>query len=450
VTTYYVGSGGNNANAGTSWAQRKLTLNGAEDIPVAAGDTVYVAPGVYRETLTVDVSGGAGSVISYIGDYTGANTDGAGGIVRITGSDNDQTNARGNCVTANGKNYRTFRGFTCDSTTPFTLTDCQNWTIDQCHILTAATGNGVYVAGASQLNVTVSNCLIWGAGQNGAVIFTHTSTVDNVGHVISNSICHSSAGAGVQFVRVGGVTVRNSVFYGRYCVRQSTAPAAGQTNTINNCILADGQIGFQATATGELTENYNCIAIAVETARVNTNTGANSVIYLSAFDTRWFFEAVNGGRMLSPFDLASYSQLINVAGTSPTTTDLRGTSVIGGQREWGALEYDSTLILPAITEVIEAGGGTYHPAAVAEVLDSVAFGAASAQQGTYHAPAVGEVIDTAVFGPASGTAGTFAIPAEADVKDGVGYGEDGTEFEGELVAGGGGGVPVIGGNVVRR
>ena len=55
--------------------------------------------------------------------------------------------------------------------------------------------------------------------------------------------------------------------------------------------------------------------------------------------------------MLTPFDLASYSQLVNVAGTSPTTTDLRGTSVIGAQREWGALEYDSTL-------KIEAGTGT--------------------------------------------------------------------------------------------
>ena len=48
MTTYYVGSGGSDANAGTSWALRKLTLNGAEDIPVAAGDVVYVGPGVYR------------------------------------------------------------------------------------------------------------------------------------------------------------------------------------------------------------------------------------------------------------------------------------------------------------------------------------------------------------------------------------------------------------------
>ena len=46
MTVYYVGAGGNNSNAGTSWALRKATLTGAEDIPVAAGDTVIVGPGV--------------------------------------------------------------------------------------------------------------------------------------------------------------------------------------------------------------------------------------------------------------------------------------------------------------------------------------------------------------------------------------------------------------------
>ena len=39
--------------------------------------------------------------------------------------------------------------------------------------------------------------------------------------------------------------------------------------------------------------------------------------------------------------------------------------------------------------------------------------------------------------------GTLVLPAITDVKLGVGYGEDGTEYEGELVAGGGG-VPLIG------
>jgi hypothetical protein len=101
---------------------------------------------------------------------------------------------------------------------------------------------------------------------------------------------------------------------------------------------------------------------------------------------------------------------------------------------------------PDVAEVLDSAvfgvssgvAGTYHAPDVAEVIDTATFGAASAESGTVHLPDAGEVIDTATFGPASATAGTFAIPAEADVEDGVFYGEDGTEFEGELVAGGGG------------
>ena len=50
-------------------------------------------------------------------------------------------------------------------------------------------------------------------------------------------------------------------------------------------------------------------------------------------------------KIISPFDLSSDSQLISGSGTSPTTTDMRGTSAIGGIREWGALEYDSELLI---------------------------------------------------------------------------------------------------------
>ena len=48
-------------------------------------------------------------------------------------------------------------------------------------------------------------------------------------------------------------------------------------------------------------------------------------------------------KIISPFDLSSNSQLISGSGISPTTTDMRGTSAIGGVREWGSLEYDTNL-----------------------------------------------------------------------------------------------------------
>lgn len=114
MTIRYVGPGGSNAWDGLSWATRKLTLNGVEDTPVVAGDTVYVGPGTYREQFTIDVSGSAGLPITYIADVLGINTDGVGGIVRITGSNTDETwvMARDFCIYASvARDYRTFKGF---------------------------------------------------------------------------------------------------------------------------------------------------------------------------------------------------------------------------------------------------------------------------------------------------------------------------------------------------
>lgn len=351
MATYYVGPGGNNANAGTSWALRKLTLNGAEDIPVAAGDTVYVGPGTYREKLTIDVNGSAGSPITYIGDYSGANTDGVGGVVRITGSNNDQTVTRSNAIVGSSKNYRTFRSFALDLCDTHILgTSCQNWTIQQC-VTTHNSGVGasyhLNCTGASQANWLVENCAFFGLNNIGfAVYFDHSSGVDNSGHVMQNCIVRGSA-QGVYFLRVGGATIRNCTIVQASDLVLVNGLTAGQTVTINNCILHGG--GVRSVTVGQLIEDYNAKWLVTLT---NVSAGANSNTYPSLYDTRWFFEAVNGGKMLTPFDLASYSQLVNLAGTSPTTTDMRGTAVIGAQREWGSFEFDPSLLIKAA-----AGGG---------------------------------------------------------------------------------------------
>jgi hypothetical protein len=347
MATYYVGSGGSDASAGTSWGARKLTLNGVEDIPVAANDTVYVGPGTYRELLTVDVSGTSSNPITYIGDYTGANTDGVGGVVRITGSDNDQSATRANCISASSKNYRTFTGFVMDTTTAqvITMTTAQNWIVQQCILHGPCATALVNIAGASQSNCTFQNCAFYGVDGR-ALDFTHSSGVDNTGHVVQNCLFYALTSTAIRYDRIGGITVKNCVIRG--CgngVRVGTAPTAGQTITVNNCILMGNVNGFFGSATTEIIENYNCLS-ANTTARTSTNTGANSNTYTPLFDPRWFFQLVNAAntaQFINLFDLASYSALLNVAGTSPTTTDMRGTAVQGAQREWGALEYDTRL-----------------------------------------------------------------------------------------------------------
>lgn len=348
MANIYVGPTSAGLADGTSWANRYGSLNAAEDRPIQAGDTVWVGPGVYRETLTCDVSGAAGSPITYAGDYTGANTDGVGGVVRITGSDNDQTAARANCITATTKTYRTFQGFLLDTTTSYAvnlITSCSYITVNQCIV------HGIY--NTALINVTgngpaiiVSNCMFWVPRSATGVVFFHSSTVNDAAHVVSNCLMLASPNTiGVVSSRVGGITVRNSQIWGAGVgVLVAAALAVGQTITVNNCILHGCGTALQATALGEITEDYNDL-YANATARTTVNAGANSLAYPPLFDARWFFELVNGGRIVSPFDLGAWSQLIDVAGTAPTATDMRGTGAIGGVREFGALEYDPSLLI---------------------------------------------------------------------------------------------------------
>ena len=135
MSIYFVGIGGNDGNDGLTWANRFLTVNAAEDEPVVADDTVIVGHGVYREELTLDVNGASGQPITYIGDVSGELTDGVGGIVRITGSDDDQSSTRGRCINAAAKTYRTFRGFVFDMVTVSLLQasgGCNGWIIEDC------------------------------------------------------------------------------------------------------------------------------------------------------------------------------------------------------------------------------------------------------------------------------------------------------------------------------
>jgi len=348
MTTYYVGTGGNDGNNGTSWATRKLTLNGAEDIPVAAGDTVYVGAGTYRETLNADVDGSSGSPISYIGDYDGTHTDGTGGVVRITGSDDDQTIARTYCVNVAKKDYREFRNFAMDLASTALIYNAGDYdTYENLYLMNSGNCINYYSSSTYQ---TVRNCYI--ESYNGSCVYYHSIGSDLDTHsVIENCVLKTLNRANAIIMnRCSNSMIRNNIinaYTGIYV--QNFSDSYDNNVAYNNIFIGCYNAIIGVATTYGITEDYNTF-YSCNTARNNCDTGANSITYPPLFDTRWFFEMVNGGSMLTPFDLASYSQLLNVAGTSPTAKDIRGTAKIGAEREWGAFEYDSTLD-------IEAGSG---------------------------------------------------------------------------------------------
>lgn len=361
MANYYVGSGGNDGNAGTSWALRKLTIQAAVNVATTAGDSVLVGPGTYRETVTMGSSGSAGNVISLIGDYTGTNTSGTKGVVRLTGSNDDISATRLYCIVASGKNYITVRGFVIDgcSSHGIYLTNATYTTVDQC-ALRHATGTGIECNGASQSNITVSRCMFEPHSGAHAVEFTHSATINGAGHVVENCIVAGAAdSSGIRIVRVGGITARNCLVIGMlYGINIAAALAAGQTLTVNNCIVESCRYALIAAANdGTFVENYNVLATNNQNARSNVTAGANSVARQIHRDPRWFFEALNGGRMVTPFDLASYSSIVEYnSGTGAPSTDIRGATAVGTYREWGAAEYSANYRISGPVSIVPIGG----------------------------------------------------------------------------------------------
>src|SRR5678810_511372 len=59
MTDYFVGPGGNDANSGVDWTNRKLTVSGAHALSLVGGDDVLIGPGYYPELLTLAKGGGS-------------------------------------------------------------------------------------------------------------------------------------------------------------------------------------------------------------------------------------------------------------------------------------------------------------------------------------------------------------------------------------------------------
>ena len=115
MATYYVRTDGNDSNAGTGPATNQAwqTIGKALGATgIGSGDTLYVAPGDYRQTATITVGGTYSTATQVIGDPTGSQFSGiTPGRVLITNRlTNDVGNSAGTFAlfTLSSKNYLQF------------------------------------------------------------------------------------------------------------------------------------------------------------------------------------------------------------------------------------------------------------------------------------------------------------------------------------------------------
>jgi len=285
--------------------------------------------------------------IKYIADVTGQNTDGVGGIVRITGSDDDQTAARNGCITASAKNFRLFRGFFIDTTNASTYmislaSNCSNWIVEDCQFAQGASGYGyIYMSGTGGGHV-IRRCLS-NLSRSVFVALTHSSTVNNIGNLIENCII-TGADTGINIFKIGGNLIRNcTLIKGTRGVNITSAPATGQTNQVFNCIIQSfSTAGLQAVtnpATNEeITEDFNNL-YDMTTNRTFVTQGANSVSYIPLYLPPLLFSNIRFHP--TGFELSQWSALRTLTGNSESAEDFFALTrpAASAKKSWGSFQF---------------------------------------------------------------------------------------------------------------
>ncbi len=311
MTTYYVSTAGNDANDGLGadasqsskpWLTIAKALGAAG---IASGDTVYLGPGTYRETVTINMTSAtvtttvAGDPCNLQGFKDGSGVLLAPALVRWTAYTTNDTTApsASNTLLTNAKDFLTFSnilfvgptnaaslvGAGGTTSTDITFTNCVfihpvnqicisvgaaattalNWTISNCAFMVGGGGTSINLSIATtssgadwDLNFRISNCLFLAGGGGFGVTLAPTGGLTKL---------------------PGGVVCFNSTFLGGSVGFRTTAASSTSIPcTIYNSIVANqNTANLSAQASNQITEDFNYLC--GPTNRTNVGTGGSSV-----------------------------------------------------------------------------------------------------------------------------------------------------------------------------
>jgi hypothetical protein len=263
MATYYIRPDGSNSNSGTgsgtgsAWATIGKAL--ATGSTVVGGDTVYVAPGTYREAITVGIS--PSSNVNITADPKALQFSGMTAGPVIWSGFNNATNPDDSNPTG----------------TPCNLGTNGNWTFTDFVVHGTNTGsNGnCFNSSTSASNITWLRCVLI-AQSSSCIRCFPANNAATLNWVIDSCVFHTNgscfaciptATGGSSTIDLG-ITIKNSIFYGggNACVALA-ATGTGSTFggfTIYNCVFYAGSYGFYATPSAALTTTYkakirNCL-----------------------------------------------------------------------------------------------------------------------------------------------------------------------------------------------
>jgi len=270
---------------------------------IASGDTVYLAPGVYREVVTVNMTS-ATAETKVLGDPANAQgfKNGSGvllapGQVQWTAyTTNDKTAPGGTLLNLNARDFLTFQNILLVGgngvivlATTTTSTDCK---FVDCGFLIGHVGSqrliDVTAAFNTALNWTFDRCFFIG-GASDSLRFTLTTgtgadydanvLIENSLFVSGGGISISVAASGASANKGGGIRARNCTAIKRSEFMLTAANVSATIAcTVNNCAIlgmGNSAVALNANTSGQITEDYNLIQAA--TPRTNVTAGTHSI-----------------------------------------------------------------------------------------------------------------------------------------------------------------------------
>jgi hypothetical protein len=384
MTTYYVdptnGSDSNNglgpdASHGSNKPFATIGKLIAASGSLASGDTAYLAPGVYKETVSVGITSYTveTKIIGDLKNSRGFKTSGGvlvpPGLVSWTAyTTNDKTAPSSTTLlNLNGRDFITFENIVfvqgnavlitsaTTTATDIKFNDCTfiaayqgaggnlfsltvgfgvaaNWLLDRCRILkggsvafniSLTTGSG----SDYDANIVIKNCLIVGGG----------STFVSVGTI------------GTSAQEGGGVDVINCTYIAGGIALATGSSRISLTHpcTIYNCFLYVGANAINAAESGAILEDYNII-IGGSSPRTNVSAGSNSKSDGSYAPLIHLGQELVGGQFLQPFGLPIASSPLLAFGDNggaPTVDLLNRPRAAGGEstsKATGAYERHQT------------------------------------------------------------------------------------------------------------
>jgi len=297
MAIYYVRNDGNDANTGLgattalAWrtVQKALGATG-----IGSGDTVYIAPGVYRENVTIAGTYTAATYI--IGDPTAAQFAGVSqGLVRLTNYlTTDTASPSGVIVVTNNKNYLNISNLYFDgAATMLGLTNSNNCVVENCAFIGSSLSASFGITGSFSTGITVNNvirkCIFMTGGHSiyCEVGANHTSdwsiglTIQDCAFIGSSPVTASSPA--IRLVRTtgvanlaGGINIYNC--YIQSAVQGINFDCGNVTfpTNVRNCIITNCGTGIVGRGTTTNIQDYNRI-IGCTTTLTNVASGANTV-----------------------------------------------------------------------------------------------------------------------------------------------------------------------------